>query len=277
MARIDEIQELIIQDVQARPELEDLDSESVTAVWRLWTRIAAFFSELLEKIFNLHKTEVDNVIANLKPHSPLWYQNKALLFQYGSDLAEGLDTYDNTGLTEEQIEEQLIVAQAAVTEDGGILVVKIAREVDSELVPLTLEQYEAFTAYINEIKDAGVKLVILSFEPDKLILSVDVYYNPLILNATGQRIDLTNDTPVQDAAKAFLRNMPFDGLYVRDNHEEALKNVDGVVIAKVNVCQAARFDNLNFNNVDVKYQPYSGFMRLYDDTDLTINFINWDV
>lgn len=276
MARIDEIQQLIIDDIQARPELEEMNSTSVTAVWRLWTRIAAFFSELLENLFIAHKSDVDETIANLKPHSPLWYQNKALMFQYGSDLEEGKDTYDNTGLTDEQIEEQLIIAQSAVTEENGLLVIKIAREVDDELVPLELEQYDAFTAYMNEIKDAGVKLVILSFEADKLILAVDIYYNPLILNAAGQRIDQANDTPVQDAAKAFLRNLPFDGLYVRDNHEEHLKNIDGVVIAKVNICQAARFDNLNFQNVDVKYQPYSGFLRLYDDTDLVINFVNWD-
>ena len=89
MARtIQEIQEEILNIKQSETVLDDLNSTSKVAIWRLWVYITAFVIHTLELIFDTHKSEVSQALKQLKPHTARWYRNKALAFQYGFDLLE---------------------------------------------------------------------------------------------------------------------------------------------------------------------------------------------
>lgn len=275
MARtIAQIQAQIIANVQADATLSQMNSPSAVAIWRLWTYVVAAAHFLLETFFDVHKAEVDEALATLKPHGLRWYQTKTLAFQYGSDLVEDEDYYDNSSLTPDQILAQQIIVQASVSEADGKVTVKASKEVDGELEPLETAEYNAALAYLQEIKDAGVRLELLSFNADKLRLTVDVFYDPLILNAAGERIDGTNDDPVGEAARLFLREgLTFNGLFVIEKMRDALQAVDGVFVPMIRNTLAARYDNPSFTVLDVVYQPYSGFLRFYEAGDLTLNFI----
>jgi len=274
MARtIAQIQAQIILSVQADSTLAQINSPSAFAIWRLWTYVVASAIWLLETYFDIHKAEVNEALATLKPHGLRWYQAKTLAFQYGSDLVEDEDYYNNSALTPDGIADQQIVAQASVTEADGKVTVKAAKEVADELEPLETAKYNSLLAYLQEIKDAGVRLELLSFNADKLKLTIDVYYDPLILNADGERIDGTNDDPVGEAARLFLREgLTFNGLFVVEKLRDALQGVDGVFVPMIRSVSAARYDNPSLSGVDVVYQPYSGFLRFYDAGDLTLNF-----
>lgn len=278
MARtITEIQNEIIAAVQADSNLSEVNSASSSAIWRLWTRVVASSIWLLEVLFDAHKTEVNENVARLKPHSARWYQNKALSFQYGIDLPEGSDEYDNTLLDEDEIEQQQIIAQAAVVESSSILIVKIAKEVTGELQKLDTDEYDAFSTYINEVKDAGVSIEVLSFDADSLKLEIDLYYDPLVLSSTGARLDGSGETPVQDAIKAFLRDLPFNGEFIKAKLVDALQELEGVFVPEIRSASAARFGNASYTGIDIRYQPYSGFFKFYDEeNDLIINFISQD-
>lgn len=274
MARtIKEIQAEIIAAKEADATLAGLDSTSATAIWRLWTYIVAVAIFTLETIFDAHKAEVNDLIANSKPHTLRWYRQKAMDFQYGSNLVYGEDYYDNSALTEDEIIDQRIVSEAAATELDSFLRVKVMREVSGELEPVTNDQYQAIDFYFSEIKDAGVKLELISQNADKLILEMDVYYNPLVLNSNGNRIDGTSSAPVQDAIKKYLRNLLFNGEFVLASLVDYVQAVDGVDIPHVVKCQCAKFDNPSFTEVTVRYNPFAGVLRLYNPGDLTINFI----
>lgn len=104
MARtITEIQNDMISRITATAGLTDLNSSSKTAVWRMWTYIVAVTVWALENLFDLHKNEVNTLINEKAPHSLRWYANKAKDFQYGSELVDGEDYYNNTNLSEEEI------------------------------------------------------------------------------------------------------------------------------------------------------------------------------
>jgi hypothetical protein len=215
-----------------------------------------------------------DLVAAQKPHTLRWYQTKAVAFQLGGTLHQSTDEYDNTGLSAEDISAQKIIAQASVTEVDNILYVKVQKENGGELEPLDVTETTAITEYLTEIKDAGVKLIVRSVPADRLKIEVDVYYDATILSPTGARLDGTSSTPVQDAAKAFLRALPFDGKYVKAHHTDALQAVGGVTVPEFRLCQARRDDDPSFANVDVFYEPYSGFLKFYDEeTDLVLNFI----
>jgi hypothetical protein len=223
----------------------------------------------LEKIFDLHKKEVNDIIATLKPHTTRWYSAQAKLFQYGFNLLPDSDMYDNAGKTDEQITASKIVAYSAVLEVENKLQIKVAKET-GDLAPLTIPELSAFSEYMARIKDAGVQLDIISLPADNLRLNIDIYYNPLVLDANGQRLDGTTQTPVADAIRAYLKNMPFNGELVLAYLTDALQAVDGVVIPFIKTAEY-QYGGLEFNLFDVKRQPDSGYYRINDE-NLTINY-----
>lgn len=275
MARtISDIQSEIIAAVQADSTLgAQLNSTSVTAIWRLWTYVVASAIWALEVLFDAFKAEATELVAAQKPHTLRWYQQKALDFQLGGTLVEGGDIYDNGALSNDQIVAQKIVAAAAAVEDGSVLIVKVARLSGDELQPLSVPNLAAFTAYMTEIKDAGVKLQTRSVNPDHISLEVDVYYDPTILGFDGARLDGTDNTPVQSAINAFLKENPFNGVFVKSRLTDAMQAVEGVIVPEIRLCQARRDDDPTFGAVDVFYAPFSGFLKIYDPVDLVLNFI----
>ncbi|RMF03587.1 MAG: nucleotidyltransferase [Bacteroidetes bacterium] len=274
MARtIAEIQTEIIGYIQGDANLSEASSTSATALWRLLAYVMARAIATFENLHDRFRTEVTNTVATLKPHTARWYRQKSLDFQLGYSLVEGGDYYDNTGENPEIVELSKIVAAAAVTEAEGELTVKVTKIEVAEFTPLIISEYNAFLDYMQQIKDAGVVLNVLSFPADRLELEVDVYYDPLILDDTGARLDGTDTNPVEDAILDWLKDQPFNGLFVKAHLVDAMQAVEGVFVPEVRRCLAARHDNDTAVNIDIEYQPASGFLRFYPEAPLVLNYI----
>jgi hypothetical protein len=252
-----------------------LTSTSRVSIYRLLLYISAVCDWTLETLFDLHKQEIDDTIATKKPHSLQWYAQKAKDFQYGYDLVPESDVYDNTGLSDDDIDNSKVVSYAAVVEqvvDSRIrLRVKVATTTGADLGPLTAPQLASLIAYFNRVKDAGVLLNITSTAADDLKLSVRIKYNPLVLKGTGERIDGVSATPVQDAIKKHLQNLPFNGVFSVQKLVDAIQLVEGVDDVAIDLVQT-RYGVLPFASVDITYTPDAGYLRI-DDADLTTQFI----
>ncbi|MDU1893103.1 MAG: hypothetical protein E6767_20695 [Dysgonomonas sp.] len=226
---------------------------------------------ILSQLFDLHKQEVTEIIADQKPHSLRWYAWLARQFQYGFNLLPDSDQFDNTGKTDEQIEASKIVTYAACTKGAeGKLLLKVATDNGDDLAPLDETEKEAFTEYINRVQDAGDDLEIISTEADTLKLIYDIYYNPLVINAKGERVAGESLTPVPDAIRQYLKNLPFNGELVTAYLTDALQRVDGVVIPHLKAAEWTYGDVTQ--GIEVKALPYSGYFRVTDD-NLEINYI----
>jgi len=273
MARsITEIQQSIIDNIKADGTLAPLTtSTSKTAIWRLLTRIVATCAWTIEVLFDTLKSEINDTLARMKPHTLRWYASKALAFQYGFSLATDSDTYDNTAISDDVIEASQIVKYVAVTEQTRSLRVKVATD-NGDLTPLSEPELEAFTEYMSRVKDAGVRLQIDSLPADRLKLQLRIYYDPLILDSNGQRIDGSDLEPVQSATKNYLKNTPFNGYFVLAYLTDTLQKVDGVVIPHV-ITASATYGDLAFSTIDVKYLPDSGYLRFENADDLQIEFV----
>lgn len=274
MARtIAEIQTEIISSIQSNQTLSGINSTSVSAIWRLLAYVVAVAMATQENLWDLFRADISAEIELLKPHTARWYQNKALNYLHGFDLIEGDDEYDTEGIDKAVVDAAKVVKAAAAVENNGSLIIKVNAEFGGDLIPLSVEQYDGFSAYIAEIKDAGVPIQVLSFLADKMVLEVDVYYDPLILAADGSRLDGSSDEPVKDVISDFLENLPFDGVFVKAHLTDALQEIDGVFVPIMRSVQATRFDSSIFQEIDLKYNPYSGFIRIYNDVDCVLNYI----
>ena len=267
MARkIAEIQQSIIDAKNADATLAGLTSTSNTAIWLLWTWVIATVSWTLEVLFDRHKAEVTAIINGQSPHTLEWYAYMAKQFQYGVSLPAGSDVYLVVPPADATV---LIIKYAAAIEMSRQVRVKVAKLSAGILAPLSSPELTAFSAYMNRIKDAGLRLQLTSGNPDNLQLAVNIYYDPLTLDNTGARLDGTGATVVKDATNNFLDNLPFNGLFVLNSLIAAMQAVEGVRIAQVVTAQA-NYAATPYVSIPVEYVPDAGYMIL-DDTYFTAN------
>jgi hypothetical protein len=261
-----------VQDLTVRQQLLDmLANTSRVAIWKILFYAVAFCINQLEQLQDSWSLEVDDRILQHKPHSARWYAEKAKEFQYGYALVAESDFYDNTALTEDQVNDSLLIKHSAVVEQDRGIRIKVAKEAGLNLAPLSVGELAAFKEYMEQVKDAGIKLNITSTVADDLKTKLRIYYNPLVLDENGVRNDGTDATPVQTALKNYLKGLPFNGLFVPQLAVDQLQAVDGVVIVKEDLWQA-RYGVLPFASIDVEYTPDSGYLVI-DDADLELIFI----
>ena len=228
------IQQEILDRIKEDERLKDLTSTSKTAIYRLMAYVVSYAIWLLEKLFDTHKEEVTNALYEQKSGSLRWYRQKALDFQYGFELLPGTDRFNDEGATAQEIAQSKIVKYAAVTESESEsrLIIKIAGEKQDKLTPLDSSQTRRFKAYIKQIRYAGTPVSMISFLPDLLYLTLDLYRDPLVMDEKGVIIH-TGKKPVEAAIGRFLKELPFNGELIIQNLVDCLQQLEGVRIVNV--------------------------------------------
>jgi hypothetical protein len=259
MARnIAAIQAQIITAKESDPTLSGYAwSTSKTAIWRIWTYVTAVCIWTLEQLYDQHKAEVTAILAAQKPHTLQWYVGMARKYQHGMLLPAGSDRYA-TEISDPTI---AIVQYAAATELTNMVRIKVAKQGPGTLEKLTVGELDAFSAYMNRVKDAGIRLQITSGDPDNMRMTLAIYYDPLVLSGTGARLDGTDANPVMRAVNNYLASLPFDGVFVNNHLIAALQQVQGVKIAHV-VNVEANYAATPYVPVTVRYTPDAGYMTL---------------
>jgi len=281
MARtIAEIQQAIIEDVQSNAALAAAATNtSKTALWRLWTRIVATAIWSLEKLFDIHKAEMEARLLALHPHTLAWYVQKAKDFQFGYELPPFEERYNNAGLAEDIVEQSKIVTQAAavISEKEGrrYLRLKLAKGTGGSLAPLAPAELMSFKSYMRQIQDAGVYVDCTSTRADKVTMEWVVEYNPQLIDSKGNAI--AGGLSVRDAIKQFLEHLPFNGLYQKTAHIDYVqKNCPGVRAIFINSMSANYSDNVASKTLLYGHSliPDSGWMRFDNEDHLQIEFVS---
>lgn len=277
---IAEIEEEVIAAKDAQASLSVLNSTSKVSIWRLFVYVFSASAWTIEKRQDLHKAEIQEIIDNKVVHDIDWYEQKALDFQYGHALIDETDQYDNTGLSENDIEAAKVVKYAAAEEVYDVnenlkgVRIKTATLSAGDLAKLPDAELAALIAYFQIVKDAGVKIYCSSGDADSLRMELTIYYDPLVLDSDGKRLDGTDDTPVQSAIDDFLlTGMIFNGLFVVAKMVDKIQAVQGIVIPHVESIDA-KYGALDWSAIPIKYKPDSGYLRIVDpNTELIINWI----
>ncbi|QCW20326.1 hypothetical protein [Flavobacterium phage FPSV-S1] len=252
--------------------LPNLNSSSKVAIWRLWVFIQAFAIWLHEGIFETHKIEIEELIALNKVHTAKWYRSKILAFQYGQALDGESDKYDNTGIDTAVILASQIIKQTSVEEVAGELRIKVATQnALGELEAIDVNQYNALRNYIALVKDAGTKIRLISRPPDEIKFVLDLYFDPTILNGLGQRLDGTNDEPIQKAIKDFLYNLEFNGEFIKTKLTDFVQLIEGVEMPVFKEIYT-KYGTYPYSLIDETYIANSGYMVL-DLNNTVINFL----
>jgi hypothetical protein len=254
------------------------NNTSIYAVWRNVFYAVAYCTWLLEVIFEDFVQVVLDIIERLTPHTKKWYRQKFLSFLYGVPLLIDSDKFNTSGFTAEQLANARIVKYVAVNEATinqiRSLEVKLAKAnaQTGRPEPLSTPQLAAITAYAEEIKDAGVNVVIYNRSADVIKAVVNVYYNPLLLDNLGNRLD-GGGKPIEAAANNYLFNLGFNGEFIVARFEDAIQQTYGISRNRVDVLVLQKKTGNNaYVNVASSFIPDAGFCE-FEANGLTINYI----
>lgn len=224
---------------------------------------------VLENLFDAHLAEVTDIAERKSPHTLKWYRDTALNFQYGCSLSDDSAVYDNTGMTEEEVEATKIVKKCSAQTTSAIRpTVQIKAAKDDE--PLTSEELEAFRSYMSQMADAGLQVVCISGEPDVLELNITVLYDSLVLDSTGGRY-IGGTYPVKEAVTRHLADLQFNGTFYPRLLEQDLMKQDGVKVAHVTLARAGATRS-GMTAVGESYEPYYGALQCDVDNDLHVTY-----
>lgn len=276
MMTIEEIKQLIIAEKEKHEVLNEADSTSKVAIWNLWVYIIAVVAWSQYELWRIFKLEMDQKIAAQKLYTLSWYQEKALGFRYGHPLDKKGD-FDSSAYTSEQIEASKMIARAAVVplelNNRINLFIKVAKEENGVLQKLSKNELSGITEYFERIKPGGTKIVIYTSDPDDLRLAIDFFYDPLVFDENGSRIDGSNNLPVQDAIRDYISNLPFNGEFTRTTLIDRLQSIEGCA-GEVEILQSSAnyLTPPSYQQITSSYIANSGYMEVKGE-NLTINFV----
>lgn len=193
--------------------------------------VVAFGIWVMEKLFDSHKAEVDAALADLTPHTPRWYRNRVL----------------ECGVAG--------VRYCSVDDRGARLKIKVATGDPGKREPLTTEEQAALERWMADEKDAGLKIDIVNLAGDDMAVALTVWYSPLELTPS--------DKPVETALKEYVSNLDFDGLLSRNGLVDALREVGGVEMVRIDSLKTRYSDNL-WRDFGEQEQAESGYWNVAD-------------
>ena len=220
MARsVDEIQQGIIANVQATPELAAASSTSKRAIWRLWTYVVAVAINLLEQLMDIFQSEVESTVALAAPQTPQWLQDRVFKFQYSATNPQVIQLI-NFVPTYPVVDASLrIVTRCSVrTTIANQVLIKVAKS--EPPVALAVGEVSALQSYVTTLGVAGVNYVVSSAASDKLYIQAQIFYQ-------GQYNSVITANVIA-AIDAYLGSIPFDGTLRLSDLEIAIKSVTGV-------------------------------------------------
>lgn len=264
-------------DVKSKYGLKDglsfEDQFSVVSIESILFFVVASCMWVNQQLFGQHKIDVQQLLNEQRVHTGNWYAHMAKQFQFGQDLVQETDRYDNTGLTSEEIESKRVVKYSAAVEsvDKSILYLKIATDSSGVREPLPNNQLTAFKAYINRVQDAGVRIEVINNQADEMRLKIDIYYDSLILDYDGKQLDGDNDTPVQTAIRDYLNNLPFNGTYTNQGLIDVIQRIDGVEVAELKSASSRYGYYTDYTEIDAREIPNAGYYKI-SDANMILNF-----
>lgn len=246
--------------------LTDLKSTSKVARWRLIFWVVACCAHALDVVMDLAIAIMEALAAKSRYGTIAWYNQVARDFQYGDALVQ-VDLEWKYAV----IDETKKIIKLANAQDGpGVVNLKIATIVGGVTQPVVVAEYNAFKAYIDKKKPAGITVNVINDAADDLRTALYINYDPLVMSATGELIATPGTFPVQDAYDEYLKSLEFDGAFELMKLIDKIQAAAGVVSAYV-ISAEARYGVNPYVAFTQRYYPNAGHLVIDGASTITYN------
>lgn len=252
--------------------LSSLDSPSQTAIYTLWKYIISASIWAHEKLWDLFKVELEDIVANAPVGTDNWVQAQAFKFQYSAtdpQVVSLVNFVPSYSVVDGDL--QIITRCSVKTLPNKIVSVKVAKSDPPSALSVT--ELSSFKGYLDDISFAGVQYNAISLASDKLYLDAEIFYN-------GQYSSVISDNVIA-AINNYLANIPFDGNVRVSTLYDAIQNVEGVTDIIINDmairADATLFANKTYlvqNNTTIynKYPTFAGYV--VEETTVSNTFVD---
>lgn len=215
---------------------EDTPAGSATSVFNLMIYIVAVSIFTFETIVDNLKEDIQAIADAAPSGNAKWIQAQMFKFQYGDvvQLIDFVPTYNPV------VEANRIITQCSVKDLSTSVLIKVAKGTTAPFSPLSapelaaLNDYYYGTSTTEGIGFAGVDASFVSLDPDRLFVSMDLYFK-------GQYVEATVKAAVIAAVDAFLAsfaNEAFDGTVYMIRLVDAIQAVAGVDRVEITAVKA---------------------------------------
>jgi hypothetical protein len=221
MARsFSDIQLGITTAIAAEPALAGITSTSNTSIWGQFRDVIASSLQISEQLADVQELRMNTIADEAVPGTPSWLRRRVLEWQYGDTIQLNQDL-TLSYLVED--ETKRIVTRCSVQEvnDTREVLLKVAKGDIGNLSPLTLLERQGLEAYLARVKFAGIHLVVVSLQGDRIVTGVSVFYD-------AQYVVADVKANVLKAINTYYEQLPFDGNLVLTKLTDAIQAVDGV-------------------------------------------------
>jgi len=239
-----------------RALLDELNSKSAVAIWRLWCFVIASKLTIQQRMFDQTKVEIQAIVEKGATINNAWLVDIAYDFQYGDTLSSiiGIDGKKRLLYQTKDDSKKVIKAASWSKTANGVTLLKVAGESSGELVVLPIDQLNAFKEYIDIMQPCGCNIIVSTSEGDVMLMDCDFYYNPLIGTAAYF------ENAVKEAVKAKMKALPFAGVLTREAIEDAISNVYGRVYFDLKTLKAKNSGGTYGSDISVKYYTVAGYI-----------------
>lgn len=181
---------------------------------------------VLEKTWDVFRLETETVVDGSYVTSPAWYYRKALEFQKGDDLVYNEKSYrfEYTAMDKaKQVVKNVAIRQVM---DDDVTKLKVYFS-DAQKQPLTGDTRAAFETYMREIGAAGTHYLFVSEAPDALRVHLHIYYDALVLDSNGERLE-GDGKPVEEAVEKYLNELEYGGVFYASKLVDVIQRAEGV-------------------------------------------------
>jgi len=264
----------------AQTFLDDLTSSSKVAIWRLQLWVMAFGIFVHEQLFDQHVISIQNAAKEVTPGVLLWYAAEAKKFQNGDSLVFNTTTskFEYTDSTSAAALAKQIITVASARDISQVVTLKVAKTVATVVQALTAAEKASFGVYLDEIKIAGTKTLVISDPPDSLKIAYTIEYDPQILTSQGVLIEDGVTLPIQVAIDTYIEvqdpddpttGLPFDSTFRVQDLTAAIQGATGVVNVVADVIEARTIATSYVDILIVQTEDYlanSGYLATVDSS-----------
>lgn len=221
---IQQIQLQMDSEQALQPALNELNSPSQTAIYRLWKFITSTAHFIHESLWDIKKTEIETIIAAAPVGTEAWIQDQMFKFQYDSTTPQILSLINFVPSYDPIDESKRIISECSIDVlTNKVVSVKLAKNNPPE--KLAAQELTATQGYLNKILFAGVSYIAYSYDPDYIFVEADIKYD-------GQYSTSISASTIA-AINNYLTNIPFDGYLKIVSLTDAIQNVPGFVDLKI--------------------------------------------
>lgn len=259
------LQDLTPQNDTAQQLANDMDSDSKTAIWRLWAYITAVAIYVHELLWDNAKAELNTIADSAITGTIKWYHQQAFLFQFGDaliyDTVMSRYKYAVIDLTKR------IVKRCAVVENQtGSLLFKVAKVSGAQLLPLVAAEVSALQSYLNKVRFAGTFIQVISGNGDQLRLALDIHFDPIIPES------IVHDN-VKIAIQNYISQLPFNGVFRITQLIDAIQITEGVIDIQIQMgaIQTRLSAAAQWTVIDYAHVPYYGYYQIDNSAGNTLD------